>query len=255
MNDHASKLKGLLWFVATCAVGVVFAFGLSPLAHIIPWSWEQKLGYAVELDIGKQECRSNIRAEALLRQLVNRLYPVRSDDASFSIDVRVVKDPAINAYAALGGKISVNSGLLKQAESAEEVAGVLAHEMEHVHRRHIMQGVITHMFTAEGISMLFGGQTSAAEWANYFVNMDFTREQEAEADEGGLERLQEAHVDNQGFRRFFERMEKSDSVPPFLSDHPSNGARIEMVEKFANRDVKPIMTQDEWKILKNYCSE
>jgi hypothetical protein len=50
-------------------------------------------------------------------------------------------------------------------------------------------------------------------------------------------------------------MEKSGSAPVFLSDHPSNQSRIEMVDRFINQDVTPIMTRDDWKILKNYCSE
>jgi len=86
------------------------------------------------------------------------------------------------------------------------------------------------------------------------MDMGFSRSQEAQADEDGLARLQKAHVDNQGFRRFFERMAKSGSAPVFLSDHPSNQSRMEMVDRFVNQDVAPIMTRDDWKILKNYCS-
>jgi predicted Zn-dependent protease len=106
----------------------------------------------------------------------------------------------------------------------------------------------------KGINMLFGRHTSTADWTNYFLNMDFTRSQEAQADEDGLKRLQKAHVDNQGFKHFFERMEKSDSAPLFISDHPSNQSRLEMTEKFDNQNVTPIMTKHEWEILKNYCS-
>src|SRR5262249_12293612 len=102
---------------------------------------------------------------------------------------------------------------------------------------------------------IFGANTSTAEWSNYFLKMDFTRGQEAQADEGGLKRLQKAHVDNQGFKHFFERMETSGTAQDFLSDHPSNRARIEMAKQFDNQNVQPILTQDEWKNLKGYCSE
>ncbi len=256
MNDSASKLKGLMWVVAACLVGAILALGLSPLAHAIPFSWEDKIAYAIGSDFSAPECTGNPQAQELLQKLVQRIYPVYPEDAAFTIHVRMAQDNTINAYAELGGKITVNSGLLKHAQSPEELAGVLAHEIGHVKHHHIMQGVITHMFTAQGISMIFsGGSSSMAEWTNYFLNMSFTRSQEAQADEAGLERLQTAHVDNRGFRHFFERMEESDSAVAFISDHPSNSSRLEMIEKFTNRDVRPILTQDDWKTLKNYCGD
>lgn len=253
-QDHASRLKGLVWVVLACLVGVLFAAGLAPLAHAIPWSWETKLGKALDTGLTKRECRYRAQPDALLQRVVQRLYPIESGDHAFSIQVRVVTDPAINAYAALGGKITVNSGLLSKAESPEELAGVLAHEIEHVHHRHIMEGTLVHLFTAEGFQLMFGQHSSAADWVQYFLNMDFTRTQEVQADEDGLRRLQQAHVDNRGFRQFFERMEKTDSTATFLSDHPSNRERLEMARRFDNRDVSPIMTATEWQLLKNYCS-
>jgi predicted Zn-dependent protease len=82
--------------------------------------------------------------------------------------------------------------------------------------------------------------------------MDFTRTQEAQADEDGLRRLQKAHVDNQGFKCFFERMGKEGSASVFFSDHPSGQARMEMIDRFKNQKAQPIMTQAEWEVLKNY---
>ncbi len=251
MSDTPSKLKGLMWFVAAILLGIFFALGLSPFAHVIPWRWEQKAG---QLFVPPNVCPGNPQEEELLARLVNRIYPLSHMDAAYSIDVRIVKDPAVNAYAGLGGNIAVNSGLLKQAESPEELAGVLAHEIGHVQHRDIMEGAIARLLTAQGIEMIFGGHVSAVQWSQYFLNMSFTRKQEALADEAGLQRLQKAHVDNQGFRRFFERMENSASVPVFLSDHPENHARSEMAAKFDNRGATPIMTRAEWAILKSYCS-
>jgi len=243
-----------MWVLITCGCAVFLAVGIRPLAHAIPWSWEQKLGEAIKLDLSRNDCRYNSEADALLRRLVERVYPINPDDRDFSIEVTIVKNPVVNAYAALGGKIMFNSGLLKKAGSPEEIAGVLAHEIEHVRHRHIMEGAMVHLFTSEGIHLIFGGG-SAGNFANYFLRMDFTRSQEIQADEEGLRRLQKAHIDNQGFKKFFERMENENGSSVFLSDHPSNRARMEMTEKFKNEDTRPIMTAEEWKILKNYCGE
>ena len=255
MSDSPSKTKGLMWLIAAIALGVAFALGLSPLAHVIPWSWEKRISYALDFGSSKEECHYSPQAHELLQRLIKRIYPVDSGDSAFSIEVQIVKNPVVNAYAALGGKISINSGLLKQAESPEEVAGVLAHEIGHVQHRHIMEGTIAHMLTAEGINMMFGGHSSTADWTQYFLNMNFTRSQEVQADEEGLRRLQIAHVDNQAFKHFFERMEKSGSMPAFLSDHPANNLRSEMVANFNNQEITPILAQDEWIVLKGFCSE
>ncbi len=251
----SAKTKGLIWLIAAIGLGVAFALGLSPLAHVIPWSWEKRLSYALDFGSSRQECRYSPQAHELLQRVVKRIYPLDSEDSAFSIDLQIVKNPVVNAYAVLGGKISINSGLLKQAESPEEVAGVLAHEIGHVQHRHIMEGTIARVLTAEGINIIFGGHSTAADWTQFFLNMNFTRSQEALADEEGLRRLQKAHVDNQAFKRFFERMEKLGSMPAFLSDHPSNHLRSEMIAKFDNQGITPIMTQDEWTILRASCSE
>lgn len=255
MNDEASKLKGLAWIIVACIIGAGFAFGLAPMAKAIPWSWEKKIGGVLEDDMPARTCHYNSHARELLKKLVARIYPVRPGDSAFSVDVRVVKDATVNAYAELGGRITVNSGLLKQAQSPEEIAGVIAHEIGHVQNRHIMEGALAHLFTGQGISFVFGGQGAAASWASTFLNMGFSRTQEAQADEAGLTRLQDAHVDNKGFHDFFERMGDERGLPQFLSDHPANDERLEMVESFANKGVTPIMTPEEWKILKSYCSE
>ncbi len=253
MRDHASKLKGLVWLALACACGIFFAAGLSPLAHMVPWSWEKRLAQALPVTLPEKECRFNAQADLLLQRVVKRLYPLGQEDADFSIEVNVAQNPIVNAYAGLGGTITLNSGLLNKAESPEEVAGVLAHEIEHVHHRHILEGAIAHFFTAEGIQFIFGTGSSAGGFARYLLNMDFTKGQERQADEDGLKRLQAAHVDNRGFKDFFQRMERETGASSFLSDHPSNRARIEMVEKFKNENTQPLMTAEEWAQLKNYC--
>ena len=250
-GDHASKLKGLVWLLAAIGLAVMLGFGLSPLAHAIPWRWEQKLGHTLNRET--ETCKPDPAAEALLQRLTARIYPLQPGDGDITIDVRVAKDRDINAYAQLGGQITINTGLLEQATSAEEIAGVLAHEIEHARHRHVMQGVITHMLTAGGIGYIVGDADSLANWAEFFLNMGFTRTQEEEADLDGLRRLQAAHIDNGGYRRLFERLEENDTAPPFLSDHPSNKVRRDMAAGFDNQGTTPVMTRTEWLMLKKYC--
>jgi len=250
-KKRVSKIKGLAWVLLAVGCGVLFAVGLSPLAHLVPWSLESKLGTAVRLASPSKECRANAEVDKDLHRVVSRLYPIEPGDAAFPIEVTLMDNPVENAYAGLGGRISVNSGLVKKAGSPEELAGVLAHEIEHVRHRHIMERMLVNLFTAEGINLVLGGGSTPAKLSKFILNLDFTRSQEAQADSDGLRRLQTAHVDNQGFRRFFERMEKEGAGSAFLSDHPSNAERMEMVDRFKNVDPRPILTPEEWTTLQN----
>jgi predicted Zn-dependent protease len=252
-TDKASKIKGLAWLIFAVMLGVALAVGIGPLVRAIPWSWEKNTAQFFGSTVPVNVCEGSPQKQALLNQLVSRLYPIDRDDTHFSIDVHIINDPSINAFAQLGGQISLNRGLLEKAESPEEVAGVLAHEMEHVRRRHILEGFIVHLMTIQGIQLIFGGSLDTAQWAQVFLHMNFTRHQEAEADHGALVRLAKAHISNQGFGEFFDRMKELEIAPSFLSDHPSSEDRLEMVKGFPNLNTTPVMSKDDWKIFKAYC--
>jgi predicted Zn-dependent protease len=255
MDESASKIKGFMWVIAACFLGMLFVYGVSPLAHAIPWSWETKLATVLNSSSSQQKYIDNPQAEMLLQKIVHRIYPLDAHDRDFTIDVHIIRDKHINAHTELGGKILINSGLISQAESPEEVAGILAHEIGHVQHRDILKGFITYFFSAESIKMIFSGKyTYMADVSRYLFNMNFTRSEEAAADKSALLRLQEAHVDNHGFRDFFARMAKLDASSTFLSDHPSERSRFDVAESVKNQNIKPVLTADEWRALKADCS-
>ncbi|MBF0387583.1 MAG: M48 family metallopeptidase, partial [Candidatus Omnitrophica bacterium] len=192
-TDKASKTKGLVWVLAAVALAVVFGCGITPFVRAIPWHWEKDIANSLGSSEHNDVCRGNLKQEVLLKQLITRLYPLDRDDDRFSINVQIVNNSDVNAFAELGGKISLYRGLLEKAQSPEEVAGILAHEITHVSRRHILEGFVVHLMTIGGIQMVFGS-SSSVKWTNFFLKMDFSRTQEAEADEGGLLRLQKANI-------------------------------------------------------------
>lgn len=252
MTDTASKTLGLVWVIVAVLIGAGIAIGISPLVRAIPWGWEKNLSSILGSTSSIDVCNGNPKKEALLNKLVNRLYPLDRDDTRFSINVQIVNNPSVNAFAELGGKISLNRGLLERAKSPEEVAGVLAHEITHVSRRHILEGFIVHLMTFGGLQIIFGPSSNVG-WTNYFLNMGFTRHQEAEADRGALVRLQKAHISNRGFGQFFQRLQEMGEVPAYLSDHPSSEDRLAMVRRFRDQKTSPIMTAGEWETFKTYC--
>lgn len=251
-RDHASKTKGLLWIIGAIVLGLGFAFGITPFVRAIPWRWEVAIADRLPDVANSRQCKNQI-ADGLLQRLVARLFPIAAEDSRFTVSVRVVRNDAVNAYAALGGNITINSGLLKAAQSPEEVAGVLAHEIEHIHHRHVLNGFVTNLITREGWLYIFG-LASSADITRMFLNMRFSRQFEAEADEEGLRRLQRAHVDNRGFRDFFTRMRNTSAAEEFMSDHPSNQSRAEMAGRFGNADTVPLLSNEEWDRVKTYCN-
>jgi predicted Zn-dependent protease len=251
-RGHASKTKGLLWITGAIVLGLGFAFGITPFVRAIPWRWEVAIADRLPDVANNRQCKNQI-ADGLLQRLVARLFPVAAEDSRFTVTVRVVRDSAINAYATLGGNITINSGLLKAAQSPAEVAGVLAHEIEHIHHRHVLNGFVVNLITREGLLYIFGA-ASSADITRMFLNMRFSRQFEAEADEEGLRRLQRAHIDNRGFRDFFTRMQNTSAAEEFLSDHPSNQSRAEMAGRFENTDTVPLLSNEEWARVKMYCN-
>ena len=149
-----------------------------------------------------------------------------------TLEFHLAERPDINAFAAPGGVVVVNSGLLKKAASAEEVAGVLAHEIAHVELRHSLRQIVR----SAGLRVIFGALAGDYDalggWAAQLGELKFSRDAEREADRRGLERLAEARIDPAGMLRFFETLEKAEAgapaakVPAVLSTHPATKERI-----------------------------
>jgi Zn-dependent protease with chaperone function len=91
--------------------------------------------------LGETVIEAGPAAEAV-RAIVARLAAAVADDPGYEFDVRLVESEAVNAAALPRGKIIVFSGLLAEAGSADEVAGVLAHEIGHVLHRDALRGLI-----------------------------------------------------------------------------------------------------------------
>lgn len=253
MNRGHAKILGLVWVALAFFAGAALVVGLPFFARSIPWSYEKKVAEFVGAFPGLEPCPPG-PGRAAFQKIVKRIYPVMPDDGQLPLSVELVDAEEVNAFASLGGKIFVLNGLIQQAQSAEEVAGVLAHEIEHVRKRHVIQGVFFRIVTVEAIKLAMG-QTGGVDpqLMSMLLNMRFSREQEAEADYEGLRRLQAGRVDVSGFRRFFERSENQTVIPDLLSDHPSPQNRAELTRQFEGGAIEPILKADEWRSLKNLC--
>jgi predicted Zn-dependent protease len=190
----------------------------------------------VDRTIGEQSARALALAgnrctdPAPARYVEGVVAPLLSalDDRRFSFQFVVVDDPEVNAFALPGGFVTVNMGLLRAAESGDEVAAVLSHELQHVVRRHGTERMLRELGASTLLSVIFGGTDIAvpAKAVHDFVSDAYDRAQESEADERGLALLGKAGIDPRGMSRFFERLAKTSVNPPaLLSTHPDPGDR------------------------------
>src|SRR5574341_33742 len=201
----------------------------------IPVEWEQKLGESAYRDfLAQQDVLKEGPALAAVNEMIQRLTSQVTNNP-YTFDVTVVKSDVINAFALPGGYIVVFTGLMKKAESGEEVAGVLSHEVNHVLQRHGLDRIVKTLGLMAVVTILVGDPQGLAGLMKQvgleLVTLKFSRAQETEADLTGLQLLQRAKIDPAGMIRFFERLsEKDQGRMEWLSTHPMSTARAERVK-------------------------
>ncbi|CAN5668769.1 hypothetical protein BH10BDE1_BH10BDE1_16110 [soil metagenome] len=230
------------------------------LASKVTPQQEQKVLAMVEKGKVEDECALNEKQSAALNKLLARLYSKDPENRSH-VNVKILKIDANNAFTLPGGSIWILKPLLNDVQTSSELAGVLAHEIEHVERRHIIESVIrAAIFT--GVLNAAAGDVSGLmlidpNTAAQILGMKLSREMEQEADDGALVRMKATGISPIGAADFFIRLEKRDPTPEslsFLSTHPGSEERA---KRFWAADTgktdPPIMTDDEWKDLKSAC--
>ncbi len=175
----------------------------------------------------------------------------------------LLRERQINAFATLGGYVAVNSGLILAADEEDEVAGVLAHEISHVTQQHVLRGA--EKAQRESLPILLatlgaiiaaqkagGNSTGDATSAALMTGMgllqqrqiDYTRDNEAEADRIGIRTLANAGYNPEAMADFFQtlqgvvRMNQGDeraAVPGYLQTHPLTLARISEARERATK--------------------
>lgn len=167
-----------------------------------------------------------------------------SDNQSQPFSFSVLKSPQINAFAAPGGVIGINSGLILATQSESELASVLAHEIAHITQRHLARayearaGLNARTLVAIIAAVLIGSRDSEAGGAALTAatansvqkQINFTRANEQEADALGIRTLARSGFDPRGMPEFFARLGQADRYygrpPEFLSTHPLSDSRI-----------------------------
>ncbi len=221
--------------------------GLSASARISS-TQEYQLGRAIVRDLQlRGAIVSDPELTAYVQSIGNKIA-VHAHDGEQRFTFFLVNDPQVNAFALPGGFIGVHTGLIAATSNENELAGVLAHEIAHVSQKHIArmiesQGQTSLLTTAATLAaLLVGGLTGAdgkaisaavqvAQGAALQQRINFTRENEYEADRVGINFLAEAGFDPQGMPDFFQTLSRRNGVsgqqvPEFLRTHPVSSNRI-----------------------------
>lgn len=180
-----------------------------------------------------------------VRILVDSLKKDTPELKPFDIEIVVAQAKEVNAFAIPGGILMINSGFLEQAETTEEIMGVLAHELGHIEKRHNVKSMVSGLGIATGavaLSLFVGADISG--WVvqgSNLINLKYTRDHEREADERGLYYLKNAKISPQGMISFFERLSKQEvggvaaEMISLINTHPLSSERIRYLKELSGK--------------------
>jgi Zn-dependent protease with chaperone function len=248
--------------VALLAV-LIWVLDLSPshaVAKLLPDSARETLGKEVvrSMTAGKNVCRDGNGLAALDRLTARLAGP--GDQRKYKIIV--VDWDLMNAFAVPGEQIVLTRGLIAKADSPDEVAGVLAHEMGHGIEMHPETALVRAIGLSAAAELMLGG--SGGTLANIGIvlaQLSYTRDAERDADQHALQILKRAGVSAEGLAKFFDRVTKLEDDKSGLNEigilrsHPLTEERRSIVESQPPYPATPSLSARDWAALKAICSE
>jgi len=218
----------LLLFVAACGSG--------GLGGGISLDEEWQLGNQAAAQVDQQvQLVNDSQANAYVRSVGERIHAV-TPLANRPFDFKIINDSTVNAFSLPGGHVYINSGLIQQADKVDMLAGVLAHEISHVVARHAIKQVQqAQEINVIGSILLGQNQNALAQIAAQILAggamARFSRGDEKQADDMGLDFMAQAGYDPHGMLDMFEKLlslerSRPGAVARFFQYHPGTQDRI-----------------------------
>ena len=222
-------LFGIIW-----AVFAYFPIFPDDPGEMISIEKEEQLGdLMVEEILGNHpdyQTLSNPVLDSAMKVMADRLLD-QIGLTDYDFDIRVVDNDMVNAITLPAGHIFVFAGLIEFSEHPEEVAAVLAHEIGHVEKRHVVNKLIKEVGLTVIATVLTGGDpVIVTEVSRGLFSSMFDRSQEREADQYALDLLVKAKIAPTSLAAFFRRLKRQygsvyESLE-ILSTHPHTNSRI-----------------------------
>lgn len=241
LKGEKHRVPTYLGLIAAFFIGGYLALHFSaPLvADMIPYEWERRIGAIAfkQYQLGKKTVSDKTVNDAI-NTIVKRID--QFDDAEVVYEVAVVDADMINAFAFPGGYVVVTTGLIENADTPEQVAGVLAHELTHVSERHAMRKLVRQAGIGALIGIVFGDVSAFSqliELSSQLEGLSFDRSQEQRADEGAINIMSAAGLSPRHLAAFFEKIQQADAIsgtiPELFQTHPLTDDRIKRVSAAA----------------------
>ena len=279
--ERMRYLKPALAVVGLVAAlsGLVWALDWSPargIARVIPErTWDlagRQLATSFEKDYpGCSDPAGRAALDKLLRRLVDASPQKRS------IELHLANWGLVNAFAMPGRHLMLTRGLIRDAASPEEVAGVLGHEIGHALELHPESGIVRQLGLTVALKLVFAGTSDSLQSVGgLLLLLRYTREAERQADERAFELLERARISAKPLGAFFERMAKKGGesegddkkkdksegkgglgkfakASEIFSSHPALGERARNAKNRPDYPTEPIMSDVEWQSLRGMC--
>ncbi len=227
--------------VVALAVPRLFRWGVNSTVDALPYSVDEAIGETAweNMDQGGKEV-DDPRVRAAVQAILDRLTP-HSQFPEATFQFKVIDSEVVNAFALPGGYITVFTGLLTEASSPIEVAGVIAHEMAHVTQRHGLRRMAHSVGLWASFTLFLGNTevltTIARELFTLASVNGYSQEQETAADLEGVRMLMAARIDPSGLAHFFAHLAQVHGDVPdsltWFSTHPQHEDRIAAIEEYA----------------------
>lgn len=276
--DRGEKVRNLpqvlAWGLGAIAAGALIVLVMVPLlatqlSAVLPASAQKALGDAtfnqIRRAMSENEFMPVLTCEnpaglAALAVVEAKLAAGLEQETDFN--VFVLDHPMVNAFALPGNYIVFFDGLLQEAESAEEVAAVFAHEMGHVVNRDPTRIALQTTGTLGIVGLFFGDFAGGAVLlflTERLIQADYTQAAEAEADRFAHDLLLKAGIAPSAIGTFFERLREDHGDSPALvahfESHPQMGDRIAAARAAtpAGATFTPALSAADWAALQGIC--
>ncbi len=268
-SGRTGKLIG--WSLAATLSIALLLFVVIPnmaerLTPFISADFEKRFGESVDMQVRLLFSKSDVcragEGEVALQKLSSQLVGQKS----FVIqpEIAVLDNPLENAFALPGGKVYLFKGLLEKAQSSDEVAGVIAHEYGHVYHRDVLRATLKNGGTSFLIGLFFGdvtGGSSMTFLTQMLINNSYSRNVERQADAFSAETMLALGRDPATMAQLLSRIGKGEESRSFLewiSTHPDTKERLASQSAMRGRmngTSRPLLTEGEWKALKDICKK
>jgi Zn-dependent protease with chaperone function len=250
---------------AAISIVLVVMFGV-PLAAdrltpLVPQAFDRRLGDVAEGQIKvffRAKACGNAAGQAAFTKLVKTLREAAGLDTS--VEAAVLSSPIANAMALPGGKVYLFAGLLAKANNADEIAGVLAHELGHLKHRDGTRNLIHNGGTSFLIGLLFGdisGSGALVFASRSLITASYSREAEQNADTMSIEVMHALGRSPKPMGELLFRVtgKEADKSLSILASHPLTEDRLARMNSEDRPPTgPPLLTPQEWTSLKAICS-